>query len=172
MSIMLIFNHRSLWHKSRENLTLLSLSQTLQLDNEDQHSRIEVIRLNRLAKYSNSTAILRGRAFLLASKGNEGDFDKFWTESGLPEAELLHWGEIARNNQQFDAALAWYARASRTNPHWGDPWYFTGVIYEEMNQTEDALNTYSIAINATTFTQIGLADAYTKMGRLYESSGN
>jgi tetratricopeptide (TPR) repeat protein len=169
---MLIFNGRFLWHNSSENLTLLSLSQALQLDNEDQYSPIEEIKLNRIATHSNSTAILRGRAFLLAADGKEDDFDKFWLESGLSEAELLHWGEIARNNQQFDAALAWYARALRANPEWGDPWYFTGVIYEETNQIEDALTTYGQAINAVTFTQIGLADAYTKMGRLYESSGN
>ena len=170
--VFFIFNGRFLWQKSNENWVLLSLSRSLQLDDKEQYPPVE-IRLNSIAAYSNaSAAVLRGRGFLLAADGKENDFDRFWLESDLPETELLHWGEIARNDQQLDAALAWYARAIRANPEWGDPWYFSGIIYEEMNQNENALASYEQAINATKFTQIGLADTYTNMGRLYESHGS
>ncbi len=80
--------------------------------------------------------------------------------------------ELAQSSQQLDIALAWYARGLRANPNWGDPWYFTGLVYEETRQGEKALHAYEQALDAAELSQVGLADIYAKIGRYYESSGN
>lgn len=161
---------RNLWQKGSQNMSLLHSSHILRSENASQYADVEAV-LRDVKAQPPSDTVLRSLGLLLAATGRENEFDAVWHEAGFPVTDMLYWGETARQERQYETALAWYARALRANPAWADPWYYKGVILEGRQQKREALAAFEQAALADEYTRIGVSDVYARMGRLYQSFG-
>lgn len=90
-----------------------------------------------------------------------------WRKSGLASEDLIARGEVSRRAKRYEEARAWYQRAIRLEPDLGDPWHYTGQLYEEQQRWLPALDAYEQAAASSYFRQGGRSSSYYRMGAIY-----
>ncbi|MBC7251541.1 MAG: tetratricopeptide repeat protein [Anaerolineae bacterium] len=91
-----------------------------------------------------------------------------WKEAGLTAQDFIARGEEERKAKRYEEALAWYERAARLEPGLGDPWYYTGLAYEGLEQWVAALESYQRAIDMGSFTAVHRSSPYYRLGVIYQ----
>jgi tetratricopeptide (TPR) repeat protein len=105
----------------------------------------------------------------LAAQGREDEAITAWQTAGGMADELIQRGEQARGAKRYEEALAWYKRATILNPGLGDPWYYAGLVHEELEQWEEALRAYEQAIEVGAFEHVvGQSSPYYRLGIMYQ----
>jgi tetratricopeptide (TPR) repeat protein len=89
-----------------------------------------------------------------------------WRDAGMTANDLDNAGEQAREATRYDEALAWYQRAIRLEPSLGDPWYYTGLLYEDLQRWSEALDAYQQASAEPRFNQVHRSSPYYQAGIL------
>ena len=110
----------------------------------------------------------RGLGWVLAAQGENEEAGTEWLTGGFTAQDFIARGEQARKAKQYEEALAWFERAAEIEPELGDPWYYTGLIYERMEQWEKALEAYARAVEAHAFVAVGRSNLYYRMGLIYQ----
>jgi tetratricopeptide (TPR) repeat protein len=91
-----------------------------------------------------------------------------WQAAGLTAQSFIVGGEVSRKAKQYDEAMTWYERAMRLEPGLGDPWYYTGLLYENQQQWFEALDAYERATASGCFRQVHRSGPYYHSGIIYQ----
>jgi tetratricopeptide (TPR) repeat protein len=91
-----------------------------------------------------------------------------WAAAGVTAGSFVGAGEGAREAEQYDSALAWHEWAMQLDPGLGDPWYYVGLIDEEREQWDRALDAYERAIALERFHQVKESNPHYRAGKIYE----
>lgn len=110
----------------------------------------------------------RGLGLALAAQGREDEAIAAWQAAGGMVDELIQRGEQTRTAKLYEEALAWYKWAAILNLGLGDPWYYAGLVYERLEQWEQALKAYEQAVKVGTFGQVGQSSPYYRLGVMYQ----
>jgi len=95
-----------------------------------------------------------------------------WKAAEVTTQNFVKVGEQARNENHYDEALDWFARAISFSPQNGKIWYEIGLVYEEIEWWESALAAYQRGLDAKLFIGKGISDIYYQMGKIYQTQAN
>lgn len=92
-----------------------------------------------------------------------------WRRGGVTAEHFIARGEEEREAGRYEEALAWYLWAARLEPGLGDPWYYTGLAYDELTEWEAALEAHERAIGMGSFRNVHHSNPYYRAGVIYQS---
>jgi tetratricopeptide (TPR) repeat protein len=90
-----------------------------------------------------------------------------WRQAGMTTANLMAAGEAARQAQDYDVGVGFYKRAMQLEPDAGDPWYYLGVLYENQEQWQMALEAYAQAEAMSYLRQVKRSNPAYRAGLIY-----
>jgi len=90
-----------------------------------------------------------------------------WQNSEMMTDELVWWGTQERQKKQFNRALRWYNLAARLETVLSDPWYYSGLAYEGLEQYSNALQAYDQAVRIGKFRNIKSSSLYYRLALIY-----
>jgi tetratricopeptide (TPR) repeat protein len=91
-----------------------------------------------------------------------------WQLAGATGLGFMQYGREALEAERYQGALAWYKRATVLEPSLGDAWYSMGLVYERMEQWEDAVVAHSTAAQAGKLPRVGASLPYYRAGRILQ----
>jgi tetratricopeptide (TPR) repeat protein len=111
----------------------------------------------------------RALGFLYWWQGQPQEALVAWQHVDGAEVELLNWGNIRRQQARYEEALEWYQATATLSPDLGDPWYYSGQIYQTRQQWAEALQAYETAVHRPRFLHPLRSDAYFQLGFIQQS---
>jgi tetratricopeptide (TPR) repeat protein len=118
-----------------------------------------------------SQSAWRGLAWGLINLGAEQSARQSWANLPEPDAFLWQYAQNALVARDYKQALVWLERVQAMQPSVGDAWYYSGMVYETLQDQAAALEAYQEAMTAPTLKQIGVSDIQTRQARLWHSRG-
>jgi tetratricopeptide (TPR) repeat protein len=91
-----------------------------------------------------------------------------WTAMGVSAADWIEAGEIARQAQEYETALAWYEWAEHLSPGRGDVWYYRGLLYEDQQRWTEALNAHEQTVEIGHLKQVPYSSPRYRAGMIYQ----
>jgi tetratricopeptide (TPR) repeat protein len=110
----------------------------------------------------------RGLGFTLETQGREEEAVFAWQTAGKMAQEFIRWGEWARGAESYPEALGQYKRALAVSPDLADPWYYSGLAYEAMEQWKQALAAYDQALQGSVSIGVGRSSIHYRKGVIYQ----
>ena len=83
-----------------------------------------------------------GLGFANEALGDHKSAVKEWKAAGLTAEDFLEAGDEAFQAKRYEQALSWYERSSRIAPEQATTWFSLGQVYEQLGQSESALDAY------------------------------
>lgn len=114
---------------------------------------------------TNRTAVMAiGNLAFLQGKREEATI--IWQEFGIPSADALKLsGDYANSQNYYDEALNLYTQAVNHNPNLSEVWYAIGVLQQEQDQLEAAIEAYE------TSWSLRNSKSIEPLGMLYNETG-
>jgi tetratricopeptide (TPR) repeat protein len=91
-----------------------------------------------------------------------------WQEIGVSALDFIRTGEIARSAQQYQDALRWFRWAELLIPGRGDPWYYSGLVYEDQERWAQALDAYQHGLELGGFWYAHRSSLSYRSGLIYQ----
>jgi tetratricopeptide (TPR) repeat protein len=91
-----------------------------------------------------------------------------WQEIGVSALDFIRTGETARSAQQYEDALRWFRWAELLIPGRGDPWYYTGLVYEDQERWAEALDAYRHGLELGGFRYAHRSSLSYRSGLIYQ----
>lgn len=172
IATMLVVCRSAVMSKALTSVGMLALARYLQASSQTADSSLlpraeHLFREATRWRRADATAH-RGLGLVLAAEGREDEAVVAWQAAGGMLEELIQRGEQARRAESYEEALKWYGRAIAMNPGLGDPWYYTGLAYEGLNQWEQAIEAYRRALDLRAFEYAGRSSPYYRLGWIHQ----
>jgi tetratricopeptide (TPR) repeat protein len=87
-----------------------------------------------------------------------------WKAIGTTTRDFIQAGEAARKAKRYKEAFVWHQWADRLSPGRGDPWYYSGLVYEDQEQWSQALSAYAHASELGHFRATPLSSSHYRSG--------
>jgi tetratricopeptide (TPR) repeat protein len=97
-----------------------------------------------------------------------GPWRREWAAAGVTAEDFVLAGDGDREAEQYDSALTWYEWATRLDPDLGDPWYYVGLLYEDQERWDEALDAYERAIASDRLGQVHQSSPHYRIGVIYQ----
>ena len=91
-----------------------------------------------------------------------------WRELGVSAEDLIRTGEGMRKAQRYKEALAWFRWAELLSPGPADALYYAGLVYEDQERWEQALDAYKRGLDEGGFRQVRRSSLYYRSGLIYQ----
>lgn len=104
------------------------------------------------------------------TRNDEKSALEYWRRGSVEAAEIIDWGELARNSGQWAEAQHWYEWATVVDKKGSDSWVFLGTSYEAQGQYDLAIDAYERAISLGSYSgrfPIGASTPYFHIGLLH-----
>lgn len=112
----------------------------------------------------------RGLGFVFMMQGQSQQAIEAWKNARYFDQELVQWGMIDETREDLLAAMEKYQLAIDISPELADGWYFSGRIYERLNQPELAQVQYETGLKQRLFLNEGQGDFYFRLGQIAASA--
>jgi tetratricopeptide (TPR) repeat protein len=109
----------------------------------------------------------RGLGFALLAQGREQEALTAWKTAGEMAEELIQRGEMARRAKRYEEALVWYKRSVAFAPDSAVLWYYIGLMNEELENWDSALNAFQLAEKQSNNRAIA-GSIYFHRGRIFQ----
>jgi tetratricopeptide (TPR) repeat protein len=169
--VILVFCGRAVLSSGLSGMGLLAFARHLQASPQatSTPTLLQAEHLLRQAVLRNpaNASARRGLGFVLAEQGREEAITAWQATGGMVD-ELIQRGQQARDVKRYNEALAWYEWAATVEPGLGDPWYYSGLVHEKLEQWEQALKAYEQAVRVGSFGHVGQSSPYYQLGVIYQ----
>jgi tetratricopeptide (TPR) repeat protein len=91
-----------------------------------------------------------------------------WSEAGIEALDFIRSGQLAHKAKQYEDALTWYRWADRALPGRADPWYYSGLVYEDQGRWQDALDAYQHGLDFGGFRYVRRSGLSYRSGLIYQ----
>lgn len=115
--------------------------------------------------YNNHSA-WRGIGWVYSARDLEALAINAWQHTDDVFAEMLLWGQLAQSQGSYEEALTWYAKAAALNEMSLEPWYDSGLVYEEMQAWQSAVTAYKHGLSLDPNEIVGKSDLSFRIGRI------
>lgn len=93
---------------------------------------------------------------------------ELWKDDPQIQSELLLWGNLASENEDYASASEWYQLSIEFFPEWGDAWYYLGLDLQTQGEWESALAAYNQAVEKELFLHPVISNAYFQQGDIFQ----